>query len=96
MPLDRMIGSADKAAALSASLQEQPVRQREDLLAQELVSWFKHEFFTWVRKAALSELHPKWESSYFFHYVCFVEHAAAEHCMQDSLSPVNRLKDYGN
>lgn len=59
MPLDRLIGSADTAAALSMSLQEQPVRQQEDLLAQELLSWFKHEFFTWVRKAAvLPKLHP--------------------------------------
>ena len=54
MPMDRLIDSADKAAALSMSLQEQPVRQQEDLLAQELLSWFKHDFFTWVRKAAAS------------------------------------------
>lgn len=48
MPMDRLIDSADKAAALSAALQEQPVRQREDLLAQVLLTWFKQEFFTWV------------------------------------------------
>lgn len=53
MPMDRLIGSADKAAVLSAALLEQPVRQREDLLAQELLTWFKHEFFTWVRNAAV-------------------------------------------
>ena len=53
MPMGRLTDSADKAAALSASLQEQPVRQREDLLAQELLSWFKHEFFTWVSNAAV-------------------------------------------
>lgn len=53
MPMDRLIDSADKAAALSAALQEQPVRQQEDLLAQELLTWFKNDFFTWVRKAAV-------------------------------------------
>lgn len=51
IPMDRLIDSADKAAALSASLQEQPVRQSEDLLAQELLSWFKHDFFAWVSDA---------------------------------------------
>ena len=82
MPMDRLIDSADKAAALSVSLQEQPVRQREDLLAQELLSWFKHEFFTWVRKAAvLFKLYPDWQSS-SIPAVCLVEYTAAEHCSQ--------------
>lgn len=91
MPMDRLIGSADKAAALSACLQEQPVRQREDLLAQELLSWFKHEFFTWVSKAAaLSKLHPVCRSSSSTHAVCLMEYAAADHCMQASPFPVNR------
>ena len=53
MPMDRLTESAEKAAALSAALGEQPVRQAEDLLAQELLSWFKHEFFTWVSHATL-------------------------------------------
>ena len=90
MPMDRLIGSADKAATLSLSLQEQPARQREDLLAQELMSWFKHEFFTWVCKAAvLSKLHPDGQSCSCTHAVCLVEYAAAaEHCMQASPSPV--------
>ena len=48
IPIDRLIDSAEKAAALSASMQEQPARQSEDLLAQELLSWFKDEFFAWV------------------------------------------------
>lgn len=52
MPMDRLCDSAEKAAALSASLQEHPARQSEDLLAQELLSWFKHDFFTWVGHAA--------------------------------------------
>lgn len=51
IPMDRLIDTADRAAALSASLQEQPARQSEDLLAQELLSWFKHEFFAWVSDA---------------------------------------------
>ena len=48
MPMGRLTESADKAAALSASIGEQPLRQTEDLLAQQLLAWFKYEFFTWV------------------------------------------------
>ena len=48
MPLDSMISSAESAAALSASMGEHPVRQKQDLLAQELLAWFKQDFFTWV------------------------------------------------
>ena len=48
MPLDRMNRSAEDAATLSAAMGEQPVRQVEDLLAQELLTWFKHDFFSWV------------------------------------------------
>ena len=51
MPLDRLTSCAGSAAALSVSLDEQPVRQAEDLLAQELLTWFKHDFFTWVCQA---------------------------------------------
>lgn len=53
MPMDRLTKSVDKAAALSAAMGEQPVRQAEDLLAQELLGWFKHEFFTWVSRGAM-------------------------------------------
>ena len=48
MPLDQMNSSAEDAATLSAAMGEQPVRQVEDLLARELLTWFKHDFFTWV------------------------------------------------
>ena len=56
MPLDRLTSSADSAAALSASMGEQPVRQAEDLLAQELLAWFKHDFFTWVRQVGQAQV----------------------------------------
>ncbi len=52
MPLDRLVSSAQSAAALSASMGERPARQTEDLLAQELLTWFKHDFFTWVIRAS--------------------------------------------
>ncbi len=52
MPLDRLVGSANSAAALSVSMGEQPARQAEDLLAQELLMWFKHDFFAWVNFAS--------------------------------------------
>lgn len=52
MPLDRLVGSANSTAALSVSMGEQPARQAEDLLAQELLTWFKHDFFTWVNFAS--------------------------------------------
>ena len=51
MPWDRLVSSADSAAALSVSMGEQPVRQAEDILAGELLKWFKHDFFTWVLAA---------------------------------------------
>ncbi|KAL0026255.1 hypothetical protein WJX77_006348 [Trebouxia sp. C0004] len=54
MPLDRLVGSANSAAALSVSLGEQPARQAEDLLAQELLTWFKHDFFSWVNSPPCS------------------------------------------
>ncbi len=69
MPLDRLVGSANSAAALSVSMGEQPARQAEDLLAQELLTWFKHDFFTWVKFAS--------DSMYINHIHCAVlEH----HC----------------
>ncbi|KAA6423321.1 MAG: Peptide-N(4)-(N-acetyl-beta-glucosaminyl)asparagine amidase [Trebouxia sp. A1-2] len=54
MPLDCLVGSANSAAALSVSMGEQPARQAEDLLAQELLTWFKHDFFTWVNSPPCS------------------------------------------
>ena len=54
MPLDRLTKSAEDAAALSRTLGEQPARTAEDSLAQELLNWFKHEFFTWVRSLQLT------------------------------------------
>ena len=62
MPLDRLVGSANSAAALSVSMGEQPARQAEDLLAQELLTWFKHDFFTWVKFAS--------DSMYIYHIQC--------------------------
>lgn len=54
MPLDRLVGSANSAAALNIFMGEQPARQAEDLLAQELLTWFKHDFFTWVNSPPCS------------------------------------------
>ena len=54
MPLDRLTKSAEDAAALSRTLREQPAQTAEDSLAQELLNWFKHEFFTWVRPLQLT------------------------------------------
>ena len=66
MPLDRLISSADSAAALSASIGEQPVRQAEDLLAQELLAWFKHDFFTWVRQVGQAQVQlPRRQAALF-------------------------------
>ena len=48
MPMERLTKTAEDAAKLSKSLGEQPARAAEDSLAQELLNWFKHDFFTWV------------------------------------------------
>lgn len=48
MPLDRLTIAAEDAAALSRATGEEPPKAAEDRLAQELLNWFKHEFFTWV------------------------------------------------
>lgn len=49
MPMEQLIMAAKEAAGVSRSLGEQPARAAEDSLAQELLHWFKHDFFTWVR-----------------------------------------------
>ena len=49
MPLDRMEASAREAAALSLEMGEDPAQPFEEALLSQLLSWFKGEFFTWVR-----------------------------------------------
>lgn len=49
MPLARLRAAAADAASLSAAMREAPPLAEEDVLAQELLAWFKTQFFTWVR-----------------------------------------------
>ncbi|KAL4427885.1 hypothetical protein ABPG75_001974 [Micractinium tetrahymenae] len=48
MPMDRLAGAAEEACAVSAAMGEQPPLALEDALAQELLAWFKSDFFCWV------------------------------------------------
>jgi hypothetical protein len=49
MPLGRLNATAADAAALSRHMGEEPTLHRSDALVQEMLAWFKAEFFTWVR-----------------------------------------------
>jgi peptide-N4-(N-acetyl-beta-glucosaminyl)asparagine amidase len=48
MPLPELEAAAEEAVGVSAAMGEQPLLSREDALAQELLLWFKRDFFTWV------------------------------------------------
>lgn len=50
MPLAQLRAGAADAAALSAAMREAPPAAEQDELAQQLLTWFKTRFFTWVRR----------------------------------------------
>ena len=52
MDLDGMQARAEDAAALSAILEDATPLAAEDALAEELVAWFKQDFFSWVDRPA--------------------------------------------
>ena len=49
MPLERLTKAAEEACKLSKAMGEDPTLAYEDALVQELLAWFKAEFFRWVR-----------------------------------------------
>ena len=51
MPLDAIEREADDTLALNASLDEAVPFDRQDLVAQGLLRWFKNHFFKWVGHA---------------------------------------------
>lgn len=48
MPLEGLQAAAAEAAALSRAMGEQPALDEQEALAQELLRWFKQDFFSWV------------------------------------------------
>lgn len=48
MPLARMRSAAADAADLSRQMGELPLLAEDDALVQEMLAWFKTEFFSWV------------------------------------------------
>lgn len=56
MPLEELRSAACEAAELSAALGEAPPLSEEDALAQEVLAWFKRDFFQWVSEAAFLSL----------------------------------------
>jgi hypothetical protein len=48
MPLDDLEARAQRVLSLNQALRQDAHVALEDLLAKELVAWFKHHFFSWV------------------------------------------------
>lgn len=50
IPLDELGDRAERAAVLSRQMEEHPPLDEVDALAEELLLWFKRDFFAWVRR----------------------------------------------